>query len=134
MGWFLSAFSIRSNIDKQNKAKAALVLVMVLFINAFVLLTIMIASYVWSRNLKLSPFERGEIACAMNNNQCTGCLNDIDAFRCPEWSYDEILNIVRRQLIQSSVMGAVFILYDVNVMIHALNVRKHLSMYQIDYV
>lgn len=134
MGWILSAFSIRSNVDKQNKSNAALILVVVLFINAFVLLTIMMSSIVWSRNLDLDDGERGSIACTLNNSECTNCDDRIAAFRCPEWNFEEITNIVCRQLIQSAVMAAIFILYDLNVMIHGFNLRKHLSMYQIDYV
>jgi len=134
MGWFLSTFSIRSNVDKQYKSNAALILVVVLFINAFVLLSVFVASFIWSYNLKLSDGERGSIACKINNDQCTDCEAEIEALRCPEWPLGEITCIVRRQLKQSAVMAAIFILYDLNVMIHGFNLRKHLSMYQIDYV
>ena len=134
MGWILSAFSIQSNIDKQNKSNAALILVVVLFINAFVLLTILMTSFIWSRNLKLTDGERGNIACTLNDGQCSNCDYGIEALRCPEWSFEEITSIVRRELAQSAVLAAIFILYDLNVMIHGFNLRKHLSMYQIDYV
>lgn len=134
MGWFLSAFSIRSNVDKQNKSKAVLILIAVSFINAAVLLTIFLASIVWSHTLNLSEEERGNIACDMNNSQCTGCDSEIGRNRCPEWSFEDITDVVQRQLKQSATMAAIFILYDVNVMMHGLNLRKHLSMYQIDYV
>jgi hypothetical protein len=134
MGWFLSAFSIRSNVDKLNKSNAALLLVVVLFVNAFVLLTILVASFIWSQNLSLTEGDRGDIACTMKSSQCSYCDAVFEEFRCPEWSFEEVTSIVRRQLKQSAVMAAIFILYDVNVMVHAFNLRKHLSMYQIDYV
>lgn len=134
MGWFLSAFSIRSNVDKINKSNAALILVVVLFINAFVLLGIIMASFVWSRNLNITDNERGAIACTMNDGQCTNCDSLLPELVCPEWSFEEISSIVRRQLNQSAFMAAIFILYDLNVMVHGFNLRKHLSMYQIDYV
>ena len=132
MGWLLSAFSIRSSVDKQNKSNAALIMVVVLFMNAFLLLAILIASAVWSFNLQLNEDERGDIACTMSSSECTNCDSGIG--RCPEWSFDEITKIVRRQFQQSAVVAAIFILYDVNVMIHGFNLRKYLTMYQIDYV
>mmetsp|Transcript_5831 Transcript_5831/g.13498 ORF Transcript_5831/g.13498 Transcript_5831/m.13498 type:complete len:288 (-) Transcript_5831:95-958(-) len=133
MGWFLSAFSIRSNADKQNKSNAALILVGVLIMNALVLTTIFFASIVWSRQLELTQTERGDIACTMNYSECTDC--DLEgAVRCPEWSFGDITDIVRRQLKQSAVLAAIFILYDLNVMMYGLKLRKHLSMYEIDYV
>jgi hypothetical protein len=134
MGWFLSAASIRSNIDKQNKSNAALMLVIVLFINAFVLLTILVVSYIWSHNLDLTDGERGGIACTMSNSQCSNCKSDLESLRCPEWTYEEVTSLIRRQLTQSAIMAAIFMWYDLNVMIHGFNLRKHLSMYQIDYV
>jgi hypothetical protein len=134
MGWFLSAVSIRSNVDKQNKSNAALILVVVLFINAFVLFTILIVSYIWSRNLELTDGERGGIVCTMSNSQCSNCEAGIEALRCPEWTFEEVTSLVRRQLTQSAIMAAIFMLYDLNVMIHGFTLRKHLSMYQIDYV
>lgn len=134
MGWILSAFSIQSNLDKQNKSNAALILVVVLFINAFALLTILMVSFMWSNELNLTDGERGDIACTLNDGQCSNCNSGVEALRCPEWSFEEITSIVRRELMQSAVMAAIFILYDLNVMIHGFNLRKHLSMYQIDYV
>ena len=135
MGWCLSAFSIQSNVDKQNKSNAALILVVVLFINALVLLGIIMASFFWSRTLNLTDDQRGAIACTMNDAQCTNCDSPFPPeLVCPEWSFEEITSIVRRQLNQSAFMAAIFILYDLNVMVHGFNLRKHLSMYQIDYV
>jgi len=134
MGWFLSAFSIRSNIDKQNKSNAILILIVVLFLNAALLITIFIASILWSYRMELTESERGDIACDIKNSQCTGCDEIIGENRCPEWSFEDITNIKRRQLKQSATLAAIFFLYDINVMMHGLNLRKHLSMYQIDYV
>lgn len=134
MGWFLSACSIRSNTDKQKKSTAALILIGVLFINAIVLVGIFVLSLMWSYKLALTDQERGNIACAISDNECTSCDAILAQNRCPEWSEEDITEIVRRQLKQSATLAAIFILYDVNVMMHGLNLRKHLSMYQIDYV
>ena len=134
MAWFLSAFSIRSNIDKQNKSKAALILIGVLFINAFVLITIFVTSIFWSHHLMLTNVERGTIACTVNHNECTNCDATIGPIQCPEWNYADVTGIVRRQLQQSAILAAIFILYDLNVIMYGLNLRKHLSMYEIDYV
>mmetsp|Transcript_13315 Transcript_13315/g.14909 ORF Transcript_13315/g.14909 Transcript_13315/m.14909 type:complete len:726 (-) Transcript_13315:1524-3701(-) len=133
MGWFLSAFSIRSNIDKQNKSNAVLILILVLFLNAALLIAIFIASILWSYRMDLTELERGDIACDIKNSQCTGC-DELGENRCPEWSFLDITNIKRRQLKQSATLAAIFLLYDINVTMHGLNLRNHLSMYQIDYV
>ena len=134
MGWFLSAFSIRSNVDKQNKSSAVLILIVVLFLNAALLISIFIASIVWSYRLNLTDLERGDIACAMKNSGCTGCDDVILENRCPQWSYEDTTIIMQRQFKQSATLAAIFLLYDLNVMMHGLNLRKHFSMYQIDYV
>jgi len=133
MGWFLSAFSIRSNIDKQNKSNAVLILILVLFLNAALLIAIFIVSILWSYRMDLTELERGDIACDIKNSQCTGC-DELGEKRCPEWSFLDITNIKRRQLKQSATLAAIFLLYDINVTMHGLNLRNHLSMYQIDYV
>eukprot|EP00537_Pseudo-nitzschia_pungens_P009407 CAMPEP_0172379456 /NCGR_PEP_ID=MMETSP1060-20121228/69943_1 /TAXON_ID=37318 /ORGANISM="Pseudo-nitzschia pungens, Strain cf. cingulata" /LENGTH=755 /DNA_ID=CAMNT_0013107197 /DNA_START=33 /DNA_END=2300 /DNA_ORIENTATION=+ len=135
MGWFISTFSIRNNTDKKNKSKAALILVGVLFLNLFVLLTIVVTSIIWSRDLMLPPDELATIACTVNNSECTNCDGGAtDKKRCPEWSVDDVKGIVRRQLKQSAILASTIIWYNMNVMRHGLRLRKHLSMYQIDYV
>eukprot|EP00536_Pseudo-nitzschia_multiseries_P006265 jgi/Psemu1/286351/fgenesh1_pg.130_\ len=134
MGWFLSAFSIRSNTDKKIKSKAALILVGVLFVNAFVLIAIFVTSVIWSRDLMLSDSERGTIACTVNNSECTNCDGAAGDKQCPEWSEEDVTGIVRRQLKQSAILASIFILYDLKVMRHGLNLRKHLRKYEIDYV
>lgn len=134
LGWFLSAFSIRSNVDKNNKRNAVLFLIMVLFLNAALLVSIFAISISWSYHLELTGFDRATLACNMKNSQCTGCNDVVTENSCPEWSSEDIRSIMRRQLKQSATLAVIFLLYDLNVMIHGLHLRKHLIMYQIDYV
>jgi hypothetical protein len=135
IGWFLSGFTIRSNVDKRNKGTAVVVFISVLAINTIVLAALFVSSIVWSTKVNLNQGQRGDIACMVDENiDCTNCDAVFSKNKCPEWSLEDVESIMRTQLKQSATLAAIFILYAVNVMSYGINLRKHLSMYQIDYV
>ena len=108
--------------------------ILVLAINASLLATLFVTSIVWSTRVELNSAQRGEIACLIDDNDCTNCDAILSTNRCPEWSVDDVTAILQTQLKQSATLAAIFILYAVNVMSYGINLRKHLSQYQIDYV
>jgi hypothetical protein len=134
MGCCLSSYSIRSNADKRRKGTAVIIFILVLAVNASLLATLFVTSIVWSTQVELNDAQRGDIACLINNNDCTNCDASLSEERCPEWSVEDVTSILQTQLKQSASLAAIFILYAVNVMSYGINLRKHLSQYQIDYV
>lgn len=138
-GWFLSAYTINNQGDKKTKSIAAIVLIIMMAVNVAILAAIFIGSILLAASLINSPIdekERGVVACQVDRGtSCTMCAEEVDAAdRCPEWSLDEVTKIIQTQLKQSATLGAIFILYAISVLRFALTLRKHLSLYQIDYV
>jgi hypothetical protein len=139
MGWFLSTFSIRNSIDKKNKNIAVLVFIGVMAANTVMLATLFVASIMFSANLvqgNIGESERGKVACFVDKiGTCTDCDDlTLPRDRCPEWSLLDVTKILQTQLKQSATLAAIFILYAISVLRFGFVLRKHLSMYQIDYV
>jgi hypothetical protein len=134
MGCCFSAFSIRSNADKRNKSTAIIIFILVLGTNVLVLATLFVTSIVWSTRVDLNEVQRGDIACLVDDSDCTNCDSLVSRNKCPEWSMEDVTSVVRTQLKQSATLAAIFILYAANVMNYGITLRKHLNLYQIDYV
>jgi hypothetical protein len=139
-GWFLSTFSIRSNIDKKNKNVAVIIVIGVMAANTVMLATIFVASIMFSGALLVTPLGeegRGAVACIVDRGvTCTNCDDDAipSSTVCPEWTLEEVTTILQTQLKQSATLAAIFILYSISVLRFGFVLRKHLAMYQIDYV
>lgn len=138
-GWLLSSFSIQDNLDKKRKNIAVIVFIVVMATNTVLLVTLFVASIVLSAALLESPIneaDRGEIACYIDlGGTCSGCGSDSDAGnQCPEWGLDEVTSILQTQLKQSATIAMICFLYCISVLRFGFVLRKHLSLYQIDYV
>jgi hypothetical protein len=138
LGWFLSTFSIRSSLDKKNKSVAVVIFIGVMASNAVMLATIFVASIMFSGNLVQAPIDdsaRGEVACFVDTaDTCSNCDDPVPENRCPEWNLYDVTRILQTQLKQSATLAAIFILYAISVLRFGFFLRKHLSLYQIDYV
>ncbi len=137
-GWYLSAYTIRNHADKQTKNIAVLILIIMMAANVVMLATIFVASILFSAELINSPIDesqRGEVACNVDRNAtCTRCDALVPRDRCPEWGLDEVTTILQTQLKQSAALASIFVLYAVSVLRFGVTLRRHLSLYQIDYV
>jgi hypothetical protein len=137
-GWFLSVYTIQNHGDKQTKNIAVVLLIIMMAANVVMLATIFVASILFSASLINSPIDenqRGEVACSVDRNAtCTLCDALILSNRCPEWSLEEVTTILQTQLKQSATLASIFILYAVSVFRFGVTLRRHLSLYQIDYV
>lgn len=137
-GWFLSIYTIQNHGDKQTKNAAVILMVIMMAANVVMLGTIFVASILFSANLLVAPIDesqRGEVACTVDRNQtCTQCDALLESNRCPEWTVEEVTTILQGQLKQSATLAAIFIIYAVSVLRFGVTLRKHLSLYQIDYV
>lgn len=86
-------------------------------------------------DVPLSDSERGRIACLIDGSQsCTFCDNKSDLRECPEWEENEVVRVLQTQLKQSATVAAIFWLYAVSALRFGFALRKHISMYEIDYV
>lgn len=86
-------------------------------------------------NVPLRDFERGKAACVIDSVQsCSFCGNRLGLRECPEWTDGEVTKVLQTQLKQSSAMAAIFILYSISALRFGFVLKKHISMYQIDYV
>ncbi|CAJ1943148.1 unnamed protein product [Cylindrotheca closterium] len=137
-GWLLSSFSIQDNHDKKRKSIAVIVFIVVMATNTVLLVTLFVASIVLSAALLESPIDeadRGEIACYIDlGGTCTGCGDSVGGNQCPEWGLDEVTSILQTQLKQSATIAMICFLYCISVLRFGFVLRKHLSLYQIDYV
>jgi hypothetical protein len=137
LGWFLSTFQIRNSADKKNKNVAVIIFIGVMAANTVMLATLFVASIIFSADLVNAPIDesaRGEVACQVDRGaSCTMCDAKIARNRCPEWILDDVTLILQTQLKQSATLAAIFILYAISALRFGFLLRKHLSMYQIDY-
>eukprot|EP00980_Cylindrotheca_fusiformis_P028344 scaffold22592_cov129-Cylindrotheca_fusiformis.AAC.30 len=119
-GWLLSSLSIQDNVDKKRKNVAVIVFIIVMATNTVLLVTLFVASLVLSAALLESPIDeadRGEIACYIDQGgSCTGCGDHTAGSQCPEWSLDEVTNILQTQLKQSATIAMIFFLYCISVL------------------
>ena len=106
--------------------------------NTVTLATLFVASIIFSADLVNAPIDesaRGEVACQIDRGaSCTMCDAVLHRDRCPEWTLDDVTKILQTQLKQSATLAAIFILYAISALRFGFLLRKHLSMYQIDYV
>eukprot|EP00538_Stauroneis_constricta_P000135 CAMPEP_0119551834 /NCGR_PEP_ID=MMETSP1352-20130426/4968_1 /TAXON_ID=265584 /ORGANISM="Stauroneis constricta, Strain CCMP1120" /LENGTH=1110 /DNA_ID=CAMNT_0007597951 /DNA_START=132 /DNA_END=3464 /DNA_ORIENTATION=+ len=137
-GWFLSAFSIRRSADKRWKNFAVTLFIGLMAANAVILATIFVSSLTFSGNLGtnvVNEKDRGNVACFVDRSvSCTKCDAENPQDRCPEWSLGEVTQLLQTQLKQSASLAAIFIVYAISVLRFGIVLRKHLSLYQIEYV
>jgi uncharacterized membrane protein YidH (DUF202 family) len=139
MGWYLSAYTIRNHADKQSKNVAVIIMIIMMAANVVMLVAIFVASIIFSADLisssSLDQTQRADVACRVDRNvTCTACDSLVPEDRCPEWSLGEVTQILQTQLKQSATLASIFVLYAISVLRFGVTLRRHLSLYQIDYV
>jgi hypothetical protein len=77
---------------------------------------------------------RGQIACSISAATCSFCDNDKGKPECPEWSEQDVSSVLKTTLKQLATLSAIFLLYSIGALRFGFVLRKHLSLYQIDYV
>jgi len=142
LGWAVSAFSILNSRDKRNKHITVLLFIGCMVVNAALIAAIFIMSILLSTslvNVIISEKERGRFACLVDDAQsCTNCsdraFHDPSMRECPEWENSEVVKILQTQLKQSATTAIILALYAFSALRFGLALRRHVSMYQIDYV
>lgn len=100
------------------------------------LLTVFIATLSYSASLvevEMPDYVRGELACSLDSGAgCSRC--DQEHLRCPQWSTDDVLSVVRTQAKAVAALSAIFSLYAFSAARVGVRMRQHLALYQIEYV
>jgi hypothetical protein len=137
LGWYISVFSILNTSDKRRKLIAISAFIGLIGIICVFLATIFSASIAFSISLVKLPIsdgERGRISCLIDQiGSCTHCTGH-NGPRCPEWSVADVTRVIQTQAKGSATLSAIFMMYGIAALRFGFGLRKHVTMYQIDYV
>jgi hypothetical protein len=75
---------------------------------------------------------RGKLACLLDPTGCTLCNDTIG--RCPEWSSNDVGNVIQAQVKTSACLSVIFLGYAVDAFRFGIIMQKRISMYQIAFV
>ena len=138
LGWFISSFSILSGRDKRYKHMSVLVFIFLMAVTSFILTVIFVASISYSVALVEIPIieQKHDIACGVDTaDSCSNCNGAYpDQPKCPEWSLDDVTRVLQTQTKGSATLAVIFFLYSFSALRFGIVLRKHITMYQIDYV
>ena len=138
LGWFISTFSILSGRDKRYKYMSVMVFIFLMAVTSFVLTVIFVASISYSVALVDIPIanQRGMIACGVDTaDSCTNCDREKPWIPlCPEWTLDDVTRVLQTQTKGSATLAVIFFLYSFSALRFGFVLRRHVTMYQIEYV
>jgi len=139
LGWYISVSSIRNSRNKRNKLIFIITFLVVLILILFALVALFVASIIFSTSfveIPLTETQRGNLACIIDQSgSCTGCdLPKGDPNRCPEWSTSDVTTVIQTQAKASASLSAIFMIYAVSALRFGWGMRRHIRMYQIEYV
>lgn len=106
---------------------------------SLILTAIFVASISYSValvDIPITPDQQQNIACGVDTaDSCSNCdLHIPDAPKCPEWSLDDVKAVLQTQTKGSATLAILFFLYSFSALRFGFVLRKHVTMYQIDYV
>jgi hypothetical protein len=135
-GWFIKAFSILSVQQKRQKLAAVVIFIIAMGATLAALVSIFAASIAFSVNLVNVPIDtetREDIACFLDQaDSCSSCEGETN--RCPEWSESDVTGVLQTQAKSSAALAAIFVVHAFSALRFGFGLRKHIIMYQIDYV
>lgn len=138
IGWYISRANILNTNDKRRKTVAISAFIVTVAICLILLVIIFGASIAFSSalgngELTISDDLRGTIACFIDQvGSCTRCEEESN--RCPEWTKDEVESILKTQAKGSAAMSAIFFVFALSALRFGIGLRRHLALYQIDYI
>jgi hypothetical protein len=118
----------------------SVVLFIALMVITSVILTIIfVASISYSVALVDIPIDgsrQGDIACGVDTaDSCSNCgRENPDLPQCPEWSLGDVKAVLQTQTKGSAALAVIFFIYSFSASRFGFVLRKHITMYQIDYV
>jgi ABC-type lipoprotein release transport system permease subunit len=136
LGWFMSAYTILSTRDKHTKSVAILTFISMMGTLLAMMTVLLVTSVLYSVSIgqnTLTNERRGEIACYVDQGlTCTRCNDLIN--RCPEWTSTDVKKVLQSQAKSSATLAIICVVYAIIALRYGFNARKHLSMYEIEYV
>ena len=104
-----------------------------------VLIALFAASLIFSSSVvdfPLTGSQRGDLACTIDRSgSCTNCdAEEENVERCPEWSVDDVIKVIQTQAKSSAALAAILMLYSFGALRFGWGMRKHIRMYQIEYI
>jgi hypothetical protein len=80
--------------------------------------------------------KQGDIACGVDTaGSCSNCgREDPSLPQCPEWGLEDVDAVLQTQTKGSATLAAIFFIYSFSASRFGLVLRRHVTMYQIDYV
>ena len=106
---------------------------------SFILTVVFVASISYSVALVDIPItedQQHDIACGVDTaNSCSNCNGmNPNAPKCPEWSFEDVKRVLQTQTKGSATLAVIFFLYSFSALRFGFVLRKHITMYQIEYV
>lgn len=136
LGSYISNFSILNTNDKRRKLAAVLAFIVMMILASAMLFMLFCVSISFSSSLVNAPLSyeiRGTLACTLDGGRgCTRC--DESTGRCPEWTTEDVTIVLQSEAKTSATVAAIFLVYSFGATRVGFTMRKHIAMYQIEYV
>ena len=139
LGWYISVSSITNTRHKRNKLICIVCFIILMTLIVASLIALFAASVAFSSSfvdIPLTDSQRGDLACFLDQAaSCTNCdLPQGDPNRCPEWTVSDVTKVIQTQAKSSASLAAILMLYAFSALRFGWAMRKHIRMYQIQYV
>lgn len=87
-------------------------------------------------DIPINPTQKDDISCGVDTaDSCSNCdLHLPDQPKCPEWTLEDVTAVLQTQTKGSATLAVIFFLYSFSALRFGFVLRKHVTMYQIDYV
>ena len=136
LSWLAARMSIFNAGQKRWKSFVILCLLSVSLILVIALVTIFVGSIVFSSyltDITLKDSARGNFACAVDRTgTCTRCDEAFN--KCPEWTNEDVVKVLRSQAKSSATLAGIFLLYTSGIIRFAAQWWRINQSYQIGYV
>lgn len=138
VGWYIGAKPVMNTRHKRNKLISIWAFIIMMICILILLTTIFATCIAFSVSLvdvPISESQRGDVACFLDESgSCTLCDDANRSNRCPEWSIPDVTKVIQTQAKASASLAAILMLYALSALRFGLGLRRHIRMYQIEYV
>ncbi|KAL7572836.1 hypothetical protein ACA910_014690 [Epithemia clementina (nom. ined.)] len=139
LGWYMSVSSITNTRHKRNKMISITAFILLMGVISTLLIALFAASITFSSSfvkIPLTGTQRGDLACFIDQSgSCSLCdLPEGNPNRCPEWTVSDVTKVIQTQAKSSAALAAILMLYSFGALRFGWGMRKHIRMYQIQYI
>jgi len=132
---FVALFITHSSARSSNEVRMKLGLivffiVMGVFCTVVAIVTMIYGSIYWATEDSLDASARTSLACKFDySNSCSGCPSS-----CPEWTEDEVEQVLRSAFKVAVLLGALLILFGLCTTWTGIRWQKHYRHHKVEYV